>query len=208
MTSHSQSSRQAYHHPIGLYFKIQALILRKVLEMINALKTGKNPPDEINVIIEIPKGSNIKYEIDDETGAVFVDRKLFTAMFYPCNYGFIPQTKEKDGDPVDVLVLGNDPVVPSAVMRANPVGVLITADEEGDDAKVVAVPITKVDPTFSDVKDIDSIPQYIQDQIKHFFEHYKELEKGKYVKVKGWENKESAKKKIIEAMETYKKEKE
>ena len=206
MTSHSQSSRQAYHHPIGLYFKIQALILRKVLEMINALKTGKNPPDEINVIIEIPKGSNIKYEIDDETGAVFVDRKLFTAMFYPCNYGFIPQTKEKDGDPVDVLVLGNDPVVPSAVMRANPVGVLITADEEGDDAKVVAVPITKVDPTFSDVKDIDSIPQYIQDQIKHFFEHYKELEKGKYVKVKGWENKESAKKKIIEAMETYKKE--
>jgi inorganic pyrophosphatase len=208
MTSHSQSSRQAYHHPIGLYFKIQALILRKVLEMINALKAGKNPPDEINVIIEIPKGSNIKYEIDDETGAVFVDRKLFTAMFYPCNYGFIPQTKEKDGDPVDVLVLGNDPVVPSAVMRANPVGVLITADEEGDDAKVVAVPITKVDPTFSDFKDIDSIPQYIQDQIKHFFEHYKELEKGKYVKVKGWENKESAKKKIIEAMETYKKEKE
>jgi inorganic pyrophosphatase len=206
MTSHLQSSRQAYHHPIGLYFKIQALILRKVLEMINALKTGKNPPDEINVIIEIPKGSNIKYEIDDETGAVFVDRKLFTAMFYPCNYGFIPQTKEKDGDPVDVLVLGNDPVVPSAVMRANPVGVLITADEEGEDAKVVAVPITKVDPTFSDVKDIDSIPQYIQDQIKHFFEHYKELEKGKYVKVKGWENKESAKKKIIEAMETYKKE--
>ena len=208
MTSHSQSSRQAYHHPIGLYFKIQALILRKVLELINALKAGKNPPDEINVIIEIPKGSNIKYEIDDETGAVFVDRKLFTAMFYPCNYGFIPQTKEKDGDPVDVLVLGNDPVVPSAVMRANPVGVLITADEEGEDAKVVAVPITKVDPTFSDVKDIDSIPQYIQDQIKHFFEHYKELEKGKYVKVKGWENKESAKKKIIEAMETYKKEKE
>ncbi|HZC88197.1 MAG TPA: inorganic diphosphatase [Nitrososphaera sp.] len=178
------------------------------MELINALKAGKNPPDEINVIIEIPKGSNIKYEIDDETGAVFVDRKLFTAMFYPCNYGFIPQTKEKDGDPVDVLVLGNDPVVPSAVMRANPVGVLITADEEGEDAKVVAVPITKVDPTFSDVKDIDSIPQYIQDQIKHFFEHYKELEKGKYVKVKGWENKESAKKKIIEAMETYKKEKE
>jgi inorganic pyrophosphatase len=174
--------------------------------MMSALKAGKNPPDEINVIIEIPKGSNIKYEIDDETGAVFVDRKLFTAMFYPCNYGFIPRTKEKDGDPVDVLVLGNDPVVPSAVMRANPVGVLITADEEGDDAKVVAVPITKVDPTFSDVKDIDSIPQYIQDQIKHFFEHYKELEKGKYVKVKGWENKESAKKKIIEAMETYKKE--
>jgi inorganic pyrophosphatase len=176
--------------------------------MINALKAGKNPPDEINVVIEIPKGSNIKYEIDDETGAVFVDRKLFTAMFYPCNYGFIPQTKEKDGDPVDVLVLGNDPVVPLAVMRANPVGMLITADEEGEDAKVVAVPITKVDPTFSDTKDLDSIPHHVQDQIKHFFEHYKELERDKYVKVKGWENKESAKKKIVEAIETYKKEKE
>jgi inorganic pyrophosphatase len=176
------------------------------LTLIDALKAGKNPPDEINVVIEIPKGSNIKYEIDDETGAVFVDRKLFTAMFYPCNYGFVPQTKERDGDPVDVLVLGNDPFVPSSVIRANPVGVLITADEEGEDAKVVAVPVAKVDPSFSEVKDISSIPQYIQDQIKHFFEHYKELEKGKYVKVKGWENKESAKKKIVEAMERYKKE--
>jgi inorganic pyrophosphatase len=176
------------------------------LTLIDALKAGKNPPDEINVVIEIPKGSNIKYEIDDETGAVFVDRKLFTAMFYPCNYGFVPQTKERDGDPVDVLVLGNDPFVPSSVIRANPVGVLITADEEGEDAKVVAVPVAKVDPSFSEVKDISSVPQYIQDQIKHFFEHYKELEKGKYVKVKGWENKESAKKKIVEAMERYKKE--
>ena len=176
------------------------------MTLIDALKAGKNPPDEINVVVEIPKGSNIKYEIDDETGAVFVDRKLFTAMYYPCNYGFVPQTKEKDGDPVDVLVLGNDPFVPSSVIRANPVGVLITADEEGEDAKVVAVPVAKVDPSFSEVKDIISVPQYIQDQIKHFFEHYKELEKGKYVKVKGWENKESAKKKIAEAMARYKKE--
>jgi inorganic pyrophosphatase len=176
------------------------------LGLINTLKSGKNPPDDINVVIEIPKGSNIKYELDDETGALFVDRKLFTAMFYPCNYGFIPQTKEKDGDPVDVLVLGNEPVVPSAVMRANPVGMLITTDEEGEDAKIVAVPITKVDPTFSEVKDINTVPQHIQDQIKHFFEHYKELEKGKYVKVKSWENKESAKRKIIEAIKRYKNE--
>ena len=174
--------------------------------LINTLKSGKNPPDDINVVIEIPKGSNIKYELDDETDALFVDRKLFTAMFYPCNYGFIPQTKEKDGDPVDVLVLGNEPVVPSAVMRANPVGMLITTDEEGEDAKIVAVPITKVDPTFSEVKDINTVPQHIQDQIKHFFEHYKELEKGKYVKVKSWENKESAKRKIIEAIKRYKNE--
>jgi inorganic pyrophosphatase len=177
------------------------------MALVDNLKAGKNPPDEINVVVEIPRGSNIKYEIDDETGALFVDRKLFTAMFYPCNYGFVPQTKEKDGDPVDVLVLGNDPVVPSSVIRANPVGVLITADEEGEDSKIVAVPIPKVDPSFSDVKDIETVPQYIRDQIKHFFEHYKELEKGKYVKVKSWENRESAKKKISEALQRYKKEK-
>ncbi len=176
------------------------------MALVDTLKAGKNPPEEINVVIEIPKGSNIKYEIDDETGALFVDRKLFTAMFYPCNYGFVPQTKERDGDPVDVLVLGNDAVIPTSVIRANPVGVLITSDEEGEDAKIVAVPIAKVDPSFTDVKDIDTVPQHIQDQIKHFFEHYKELEKNKYVKVKGWENKESAKKKIAEAMERYKKE--
>lgn len=174
--------------------------------LVDIVKTGKNPPDEINVVIEIPKGSNIKYEIDDETGALFVDRKLFTAMFYPCNYGFVPQTKEKDGDPVDVLVLGNDAVVPTSVIRANPVGVLITEDEEGQDAKVVAVPIAKVDPSFSEVGDVDTIPQHIKDQIKHFFEHYKELEKGKYVKVTGWQDKETAKKKISEAMQSYKKE--
>lgn len=169
------------------------------------LKAGKNAPEEINVVIEIPKGSNIKYEIDDETGALFVDRKLFTAMFYPCNYGFVPQTKEKDGDPVDVLVLGNDAVVPMSVIRANPVGVLLTADEEGEDAKIVAVPVAKIDPTFAHVKDVDDVPESLRNQIKHFFEHYKELEKGKYVKVTGWEGEDSAKKKISEAMERYKK---
>jgi inorganic pyrophosphatase len=177
------------------------------MALIDNLKAGKNPPDEINVVVEIPRGSSIKYEIDDESGALFVDRKLFTAMFYPCNYGFVPQTREKDGDPVDVLVLGNDPVVPSSVIRANPVGVLITADEEGEDSKIIAVPISKVDPSFADVRDIDTVPSHMRDQIKHFFEHYKELEKGKYVKVKSWEGRESAKKKISEALERYKKEK-
>ncbi len=178
--------------------------MEKDMALIDNLKAGKNPPDEINVVVEIPRGSNIKYEIDDESGALFVDRKLFTAMFYPCNYGFVPQTREKDGDPVDVLVLGNDPVAPSSVIRANPVGVLITTDEEGEDSKIVAVPISKVDPSFADVRDIDAIPLHMRDQIKHFFEHYKELEKGKYVKVKSWENRESAKKKISEALERYK----
>lgn len=175
------------------------------MTILHDLKAGKNAPEEINVVIEIPKGSNIKYEIDDETGALFVDRKLFTAMFYPCNYGFVPQTKEKDGDPVDVLVLGNDAVVPMSVIRANPVGVLLTADEEGEDAKIVAVPVAKIDPTFAHVKDVDDVPESLRNQIKHFFEHYKELEKGKYVKVTGWEGEDSAKKKISEAMERYKK---
>jgi len=176
------------------------------LAIVHDLKAGKNPPEEINVVIEIPKGSNIKYEIDKETGALFVDRRLFTAMFYPCNYGFVPQTKEKDGDPVDVLVLGNDAVIPTSVIRARPVGVLLTADEEGEDAKIVAVPVAKIDPTFANIKDISDVPEHLQDQIKHFFEHYKELEKGKYVKVTGWANKDLASKKISEAMERYTKE--
>lgn len=176
------------------------------MNIINTLKPGENPPDEINAVIEIPKGSSIKYEMDAESGAIFVDRRLFTAMFYPCNYGFIPQTREEDGDPVDVLVLGNDSVMPMSIIRSRPVGVLLTEDEEGQDSKIIAVPITKLDPSFSTVTDISSIPEHIRDQIKHFFEHYKELEKGKYVKVIGWNDKEKAKKEIAEAIEKYKKE--
>jgi inorganic pyrophosphatase len=173
------------------------------MKILDILTPGKNPPDEINAVIEIPKGSNIKYEIDAESGVVFVDRKLFTAMFYPCNYGFIPQSREDDGDPVDVLVLGNDAVMPMSVIRANPVGVLLTEDEEGQDSKVIAVPITKLDPSFSSITNINSIPEHIRNQIKHFFEHYKELEEGKYVKVKGWEDKEIAMKRICEAIDRY-----
>ena len=170
---------------------------------MDALRPGENPPDEINVVIEIPKGSNIKYEIDGETGAIFVDRKLFTAMFYPCNYGFIPQTEEEDGDPVDVLVLGNDPVIPMSVIRAHPIGVLITEDEEGVDSKIIASPISKIDPSFSNAIDVNSIPEPIRNQVRHFFEHYKELENEKYVKVMGWKNREEAIKKICESIERY-----
>ena len=176
------------------------------MNIINTVKPGENPPDEINAVIEIPKGSSIKYEMDAESGAIFVDRRLFTAMFYPCNYGFIPQTREEEGDPVDVLVLGNDSVIPTSIIRSRPVGVLLTEDEEGQDSKIIAVPITKLDPSFSTVTDISNIPEHIRDQIKHFFEHYKELEKGKYVKVIGWDDKEKGKKKIAEAIEKYKKE--
>ena len=174
------------------------------MTFINKLNSDKNPQNEINVIVEIPKGSNIKYEIDVENGALFVDRKLSTTMFYPFNYGFIPNTKEDDDDPVDVFVLGDYPLVPMSVIRANPVGVLLTEDQDGRDSKIIAVPIEKVDPSFSNVTDINSIAEHIRNQIKHFIEHHKELEKGKYVRVVGWEDKEVAKKNISKAIERYK----
>jgi inorganic pyrophosphatase len=174
-----------------------------IMNVHDVLAPGTNPPEEINAVIEIPNGSSIKYEIDAESGMVFVDRKLFTAMFYPCNYGFIPQSREDDGDPVDVLILGNDAVIPMSVIRANPIGILLTEDEEGQDSKVVAVPIAKLDPSFSNITNINNVPEHTRNEIKHFFEHYKELEKGKYVKVKGWEDKEVANRRISEAIDRY-----
>jgi inorganic pyrophosphatase len=173
------------------------------LTFISKLNSDNNPQDGVNVIVEIPKGSNIKYEIDVEKGALFVDRKLSTTMFYPFNYGFIPNTKEDDGDPVDVFVLGDYPLVPMSVIRANPVGVLLTEDQDGQDSKIIAVPIEKVDPSFSNVTDINSIAEHIRNQIKHFIEHHKDLEKGKYVRVVGWEDKEVAKKNISKAIDRY-----
>ncbi len=164
----------------------------------------KQSPDQCTVIIEIPKGSNIKYEYDMESGFIIVDRKLFTAMYYPCNYGFIPNTLEKDGDPVDVLVLGETPLAPLSLINVIPIGVLQTEDEEGHDSKIVAIPTSKIDPSFSAISDIGDVPQHLKDQIKHFFEHYKELEKGKFVKISGWEGKESAVKKISDAINSYK----
>jgi inorganic pyrophosphatase len=168
------------------------------------LSAGENAPEEINVIIEIPKGSSIKYELDTTNGLIFVDRILLSAMYYPCNYGSIPKTKEADGDPVDVLVLGNDPIIPMAVIRARPVGVLLSEDEKGHDSKIVAAPLNKIDPSFSDIKEVDDIPEYLRNQITHFFEHYKELEQGKYVKIIGWRGREIAKKQISEAINKFK----
>jgi len=166
---------------------------------------GKNAPDEIYVLIEIPLGSNIKYEMDKETETIFVDRILFTSMVYPFNYGYIPGTLEEDGDPVDVLVLGYDPVVPGSVIKARPIGVLEMEDEKGYDMKVIAVPVSKIDPRFEDIKDVEDIPSIIKEKIKHFFEHYKELEPGKWVKIKDWKNVIFAKEKISSAIERYKK---
>ncbi|HIP90080.1 MAG TPA: inorganic diphosphatase [Candidatus Nanopusillus sp.] len=167
------------------------------------MKAGKNPPEDIYVFIEIPKGSNIKYEYDEEEKVIKVDRILYTAMFYPFNYGFIPETLEEDGDPVDVLVLSYDTFYPGSVIRVRPIGVLVTEDESGMDRKVIAVPHEKIDPRFKDIKDISDVPGIILDQIKHFFEHYKELEPGKWVKVKGWEGKERALEIIKAAIDRY-----
>jgi inorganic pyrophosphatase len=168
------------------------------------VSAGENAPEEINVIIEIPKGSSIKYELDTTNGLIFVDRILLSAMYYPCNYGSIPKTKEEDGDPVDVLVLGHNPIIPMAVIRARPVGVFLTEDEKGHDSKIVAAPLNKIDPSFSTIKEVDDIPEYLRNQITHFFEHYKELEQGKYVKVIGWKGRDIAKKQISEAMNKFK----
>lgn len=168
----------------------------------------KQTPDQCIVMVEIPKGSNIKYEYDTESGFIVVDRKLFTAMYYPCNYGFILNTLEKDGDPIDVLVLGETPFVPLSLIKVIPIGELQTEDEEGHDSKIVAIPTSKIDPSFSTVSDIKDVPQHLKDQIKHFFEHYKELEKDKFVKILGWEGKQSAIKKISDAINSYNKQKE
>jgi inorganic pyrophosphatase len=173
---------------------------------ISKIAIGKNPPKEVNVIIEVPLGSDpIKYEIDKESGAVFVDRFLQTAMFYPCNYGFIPQTLSDDGDPADVLVVGRHPIHPGAVVAARPVGVLIMEDESGMDEKILAVPTTKMDPFYSNIESYKDLPEILINQISHFFEHYKDLEKNKWVKVVGWKGREEAEEIIVKAIEDAKK---
>jgi len=174
-----------------------------IMNNIDQIGSGKNPPTNINVVIEIPQNSNIKYEVDSESGILFVDRKLHTSMVYPFNYGFIPKTKEEDGDPIDILVMSNDAFSPLSVVRSKPIGVLIMEDEEGQDSKIIAVPNEKVDYDYSKYTEIDQLDVRILDKIKHFFEHYKELEKGKFVKVTGWENSKKAEKIILEGIERF-----
>lgn len=157
------------------------------------IPAGKNPAEgEINVVIEIPKDSNIKYELDKDSGAIFVDRFLYTAMQYPFNYGFIPNTLSGDGDPVDVLVLSEYAVAPGTVIPSMVIGVLEMEDEAGIDAKVLAVPTKKIDPFFGSFTDINSVPEAIKNKVKHFFENYKTLEPDKWVKVKEWHGKDKA----------------
>lgn len=156
---------------------------------LNSLPAGKSIPDDIYVIIEIPANADpIKYEIDKKSGAVFVDRFMSTPMFYPCNYGYINGTLALDGDPVDVLVPTPYPLLSRSVVRCRPVGVLTMTDESGEDAKVIAVPHTELSKEYDHIKDVDDLPKILKAQITHFFEHYKELEAGKWTKVGSWSN--------------------
>jgi inorganic pyrophosphatase len=149
-------------------------------------------PDKVTVFIEIPKGSNVKYELDKKTGFIKVDRFLYTAMSYPFNYGFIPNTMAEDGDPIDVLVLSEYPVVPGVVVTSKIIGLLEMKDEAGIDTKLIAVPTLKIDPHFGAYEDIQDVPKGLKDKIKHFFENYKTLEPGKWVEIKEWKGKKEA----------------
>ncbi len=167
---------------------------------ISKLTAGKNTPQEVNAFIEIPQGSTTKYELDKETGMLKVDRFLHTNMFFPFNYGFVPATLAEDGDPLDILVLSMYPVKPGTVMVVRPIGMLEMEDESGIDTKIVSVPIEKVDPQYKDVKDIKNVPKEQLARIKHFFDHYKELEPGKWVKTKKFLGKEKAYEAITKAL--------
>lgn len=173
---------------------------------LQSVPTGKNPPEEVNVIIEIPQGGDpIKYEIDKDSGALFVDRILGTSMRYPCNYGYVPHTLCGDGDPVDVLVVVPFALQAGSVIKCRPIGVLKMSDESGQDAKLLAVPVSKTTPLYDNVKSYKDLPEILIKQIAHFFEHYKDLEPGKWVKVEGWGDADEAKREILDSIENYKK---
>jgi len=172
---------------------------------ISKIPTGKNAPYDVNVVIEIPMGgAPVKYEIDKESGAMFVDRFLHTAMFYPAHYGFIPHTLSDDGDPVDCMVIGRHALVPGVVLPSRPIGALIMEDESGQDEKILAVPVNKLHPFYEDVSSYKDLHHILIEQIEHFFTHYKDLEKGKWVKVKHWTDAEGAADLIRQGMDRYK----
>jgi inorganic pyrophosphatase len=172
---------------------------------LDLVPTGEDVPNDVNVIIEIPMNAEpVKYEVDKATGAIFVDRVLTTPMRYPCNYGYVPHTLSGDGDPVDVLVVMPLPLVPGCVIRCRAIGMLAMADEAGEDTKVIAVPVDKVFPAYRDVEGVDELPELTRERIAHFFEHYKDLEKGKWVKIEGWKDAEAARREILEGVKRFK----
>jgi inorganic pyrophosphatase len=172
---------------------------------LDAIATGKTPPDDINVVIEVPVGGEpIKYEMDKASGTLFVDRFLYTPMRYPGNYGFIPHTLSEDGDPIDVLICNTRTIVPGAVMSCRPIGVLIMEDEAGGDEKILAVPSPRISKRYDRIKTVSDLPEITLQQIQHFFEHYKDLEPGKWVKMKSWGNVDTARRLILEAIDRAK----
>jgi len=172
---------------------------------LDRVSSGNNLPDEINVIIEIPALSDpVKYEVDKETGAMFVDRFMSSAMHYPCNYGYVPHTLSKDGDPVDVLVATPVPLIVGSVVQCRPIGVLKMTDESGDDAKILAVPISRLCKAYQKIQTLDDMPPLLLEQIAHFFEHYKDLDEGKWVRVQDWGGLEDAKQEILSSIAMYK----
>ena len=173
---------------------------------LNKVSSGRDVPNDFNVIIEIPMNADpIKYEVDKESGAIFVDRFMGTAMHYPCNYGYVPNTIADDGDPCDVLVITPFPLIPGVVVRCRAIGVLKMTDEAGGDAKILAVPVDKILPIYSHWQKPEDMQDLRLQQIQHFFEHYKDLEPGKWVKIEGWFGPEAAKEEILEGVAAFKK---
>ena len=171
---------------------------------LNAVPACRNLPEEINVIIEIPAHSDpVKYEVDKESGAIFVDRFMATCMHYPTNYGYVPHTLSEDGDPADVLVLTHFPLMAGSVIRCRPIGVLRMTDEAGADAKILALPADKLSTIYRGITDIDQIPELTKQQIAHFFGHYKDLEPNKWVTIEGWEGAAAAKAELIKSVKLY-----
>ena len=172
---------------------------------IDAIAIGSNPPEDVNVIIEVPVGGQpIKYEMDKEAGTLVVDRFLYTPMTYPGNYGFVPHTLSEDGDPIDVLVCNTRPLLPGCVINVRPIGVLVMEDDGGKDEKIIAVPMPKLTRRYENVFEHSDLPQITLRQIEHFFEHYKDLEPGKWVKIGDWRDASAARKMIVEAIERAK----
>ena len=175
---------------------------------LEKLSIGKNPPYIVNVVIEIPQGgAPVKYEVDKDSGALVVDRFMSTAMFYPANYGFIPHTLSGDGDPCDVLVITPVPITYGAVVASRPIGVLLMKDESGQDEKIIAVPTEKLSPFTAHIKSCADLPPIMLEQIEHFFKHYKDLEKGKWVEILRWGDAEEARNLILEGRQRLEKEK-
>ena len=169
---------------------------------IDAIQIGDNPPEDLNVIVEVPVGGNpIKYELDKEAGTLVVDRFLYTPMAYPGNYGFVPHTLSEDGDPIDVLICNTRQLVPGCVINVRPIGVLIMEDNAGQDEKVIAVPSHNLTKRYDHVRNASDLPEITLQQIEHFFEHYKDLEPGKWVKIGDWHGADDAKRLIVEAIE-------